>query len=93
MNRNMTKDELVEFKPRVKGAVFGVKNGSVKAYIFDLGHEPESWEGYRYWIQLIMGNEVSSRKPTGSNNFEEAKANARQTVKGRAFRYLLRRMH
>ncbi len=93
MKRNMTQDNLIEFKPRYANAVYGVKNGSVKAYVFDLGHEPESWEGYRYWIQLVLGNEVSSYKPTGSNNFEEAKTNARQTVTGRDFRYFLRRMH
>ena len=93
MKRNMTQDNLIEFKPRYINCVYGVKNGSVKAYIFDLGHEPESWEGYRYFIQLIMGNEISSHKPTGSNNLEEAKENARSTVKGRAFRSFLRRMH
>lgn len=92
MRRNMIEDKLLEFKPRMKGVIYGVKNGSVKAYVFDLGHAPESWEGYRYSIQLIIGNEVSSHRPTGSNNLEEAKTNARQTVSGRAYRHFLRQM-
>lgn len=88
--REMLKDNLVEFKPRYKGTVFGVRNGSYRAYVFDLGRPPESWEGDRFQVQLTQGKEVLGW--SGAKTLGEAKRKARQTVKGRAFRHLLRRM-
>ena len=87
----MTKDVLVEFKPRYKGAVYGVRNASFRAYVWDLGRPAESWEGYRYTVSLIQGVEDLGYKG-GANTLSEAKKIARDSVKGRAFRSFIRRM-
>ena len=89
--REMLKDELIEFKPRYPGAVYGVRNGSYTAYVWDLGREPESWEGKRFNVSLQQGGEaLGSRSET--DTLTEAKKQARSAVSGRAFRHLLRRM-
>ena len=84
-------DELIEFKPRYKGAIYGVRNGSYRAYVWDLGHTPESWEGYRYKVGLIQGSDDLGYKG-GSNKLPEAIGIARSTVSGRAFRAFIGRI-
>jgi len=88
---NLTKDVLVEIKkPRRKQAVWGVRNGSTVAYVYDMGKPKGSWE-HRYSVGTERGGE-----PIGSgrftNSLSEAKGYARMSVKGRAFRSFIRRM-
>lgn len=87
----LIKDVLVEFKPRYKGAVYGVRNASYRAYVWDLGRPPKSWEGYRFKVSLVQGMEDLGHRG-GANTLREAKKLARSSVKGRAFRSFLRRM-
>lgn len=89
--RNMITDDLKEFKPRYKGAIFGVRNGSHTVYVWDLGREPESWEGRRYKVSKQFGDEVTIHGEY--DTVEKAKDAARSAVRGMAFRYLLRRMN
>jgi len=91
MKRNMITDELIEFKPKYPQAVWGVRNGSYRAYVYDIGHEPESWEGRRFKIALQQGGEVLSSSES-ADTLEEAKKKARLTISGRAFRSFLNRM-
>ena len=84
-------DKLIEFKPRYEDAIYGVRNGSYKAYVWDLGRTPEPWEGDRYKVSLVIGNELTGYHRE-SNDPLEAMEYARQAVSGRAFRLLLRRM-
>jgi hypothetical protein len=91
--RDKLEDNLVEFKPKYKDAIFGVRNGGYRAYVFDIGREPEAWESHRYRVQLILpSGEVGGPMNVGSNDLEEAKKLARSSVKGRAHRHLLRRL-
>lgn len=91
MRRNMTKDQLVEFKPRHPQVVYGVRNGSYRAYVWDLGHTPEAWEGKRFKISLQQKGEVLGYH-TEADTLEEAKEKAKEAVRGKALRHLLRRM-
>lgn len=90
MRRYSLEDELVEFKPRRPNAVFGVRNGSYVAYVYDLGEPKGDWE-QRYSVGLESHGEA-----LGSGQFtddlEYAKECARGRVKGRAFRLFLNRM-
>ena len=71
-----------EFKPRAKNQVFGVRQGQYTTYVCDLGREVKSWEDYRYSLSQKRGNKpIGNRR--GSNNLEEAKQMARDSVKGK----------
>ncbi len=89
--REMIKDNLIPFKPRYKGAVYGVRNGSYRAYVWDIGKKPKSWEGQRFKVSLAQdSNDLGHRGE--ANTLSKAKRIANACVKGRAFRYLIRRM-
>ena len=87
--RRSLRDELIEFKPRGKGYVYGVRNGALRAYVYDHG-ESKSWEK-RYVVSA-----TKSGKPYGNivttNDLEEAKERAKGLVRGRPFRHFMNRL-
>ena len=87
---NMTEDRLVEFKPRRRNAVFGVRNGSYVAYVWYAGEPYGDWKR-RYSVGLEQRDRALG-SGYFTNDFEDAKEHARGMVKGRAFRSFLRRM-
>ncbi len=87
----MVKDVLVEIKnPRRKQAVWGVRNASTVAYVYDMGKPRGSWEK-RYSVGTERSGE-SIGSGYFTNKLSDAKRRARMAVKGRAFRSFLRRM-
>jgi len=87
----MTQDELREIKHPRNGSIWGVRNGGRVAYVWDLGEPKGSWET-RYSMGCFDTRGESMDNGYFTNDLEAAKEWAAQTVKGRAFRYFIRRM-
>ena len=83
-------DKLVEFRPRTKGAIWGVRNYNYRALVFDNGKPKGSWER-RYSVSLDDGKE-SLGSGYFTNDLATAKKHARIRVKGRPFRAFIQRM-
>jgi len=98
MKRDVIHDRLKEFKPRSPFAIFGVRNGSYVAYVYDqtLYEKPwtpdqQSYRGKRYLVGAFKRDE-SLPGNRQADTEEEARELARGQVRGRAFRHLLSRM-
>jgi len=90
MGRRPIEDKLVEFKPRTKGAIWGVRNYNYRALVLYHGEPRGSWER-RYSVSLDDGRDVLGGAYS-TNSLSEAKRHARQRVRGRAFRAFIRRV-
>ena len=90
MGKHGIEDKLVEFKPRMKGTVYGVKNYNSRAYVLDKGEPKGSWE--KRYVMWITRNNEEVGHARWTNDLSQAKEWARSAVKGRAFRSFIRRM-
>ena len=89
MKRDL-EDRLIEIKKPRNNAVYGVRNGGYKAYIWDRGEhyfDPE----HRFGVQLEFGRDGTSDRGDYPS-LDEAKEHANSSVRGRAFRALLRKV-
>jgi hypothetical protein len=88
--KNNLEDRLIEIKKPRNQAVYGVRNGGYRAYVWDRGEkyfDPE----HRFGVQLEFGRDgISDRGDYRS--LDEAKECAKSSVQGRAFRALLRKI-
>ena len=82
----LDKDVLTEIKNfKEKGAVWGIRNASVVAYVYYFGEPRYTWE-YRYSVAIEVGDELVGGGGF-SNNLIEAKKMAIDSVKSHLFRH------